>query len=517
MFLSDEARNLKFFPISLQNAMFFDSRLNSVRKSFKVVNCQGCEKLFKYLSTWELLNLRASTILDIPNRLRNLYGISDSTLSDIMSRYSVQSLGKEYLERQRSISTPGYVYSTARHYSWPKGLDLTGIGFRNAIEVKLDAMARMSLDSLKCQLNKCIAKKRAIYAVMVILGTTEQGVVEPLDEVLALRDEMEKKHGFTFLIHVDAAWGGYFASMLRHPEPTGIGNENEYRASILLHPQVIKQLNSMSGADTITIDPHKSGYVPLPAGVICYKDRRMKELIRWTAPYTIQSEVAPVGAACASVWLSHKIIGLHDRGIGAILSEATWNFRRDQFCCHLYLMTGKDNGFSITFLKPTLAGPRMTDLYNERDFIKRHILDRDNTEILNDKMAMNLLTAMGSDLNVNCFICNFNVNGVPNKDIRKANDLNKRISGRCTINSSAFPRDVIPFHTSSTVLTEAQHGGECLQSLKRRSGLEGGGEIFVLRVVVMSPFYLSNSVMSGFVSAFEDIIEQEVQKSCFLL
>ncbi|GJJ10517.1 hypothetical protein Clacol_004743 [Clathrus columnatus] len=65
------------------------------------------------------------------------------------------------------------------------------------------------------------------------------------------------------------------------------------------------------------------------------------------------------------------------------------------------------------------------------------------------------------------------------KDIRKPNDLNKRIARRCSINSGSFPRDVVPFHTSSTILTERQ--GECLQSLKRRSGLEGEGEIFMLR------------------------------------
>ena len=49
---------------------------------------------------------------------------------------------------------------------------------------------------------------------VAIIGATEEGSVDPLDEILDLRDEFEKK-GLCFLVHADAAWGGYFASMVR--------------------------------------------------------------------------------------------------------------------------------------------------------------------------------------------------------------------------------------------------------------------------------------------------------------
>jgi glutamate/tyrosine decarboxylase-like PLP-dependent enzyme len=38
--------------------------------------------------------------------------------------------------------------------------------------------------------------------------------VDDLVSILALREQFERK-GLTFYIHVDAAWGGYFASVLR--------------------------------------------------------------------------------------------------------------------------------------------------------------------------------------------------------------------------------------------------------------------------------------------------------------
>ncbi len=38
--------------------------------------------------------------------------------------------------------------------------------------------------------------------------------MDDLEEILELREEFEEK-GLTFYIHVDAAWGGYFATVLR--------------------------------------------------------------------------------------------------------------------------------------------------------------------------------------------------------------------------------------------------------------------------------------------------------------
>ena len=65
-----------------------------------------------------------------------------------------------------------------------------------------DAQARDALDA-----------QRAVYAVVAIIGSTEEGSVDPLDDILALRDEFAAR-GLSFLVHADAAWAGYFCSML---------------------------------------------------------------------------------------------------------------------------------------------------------------------------------------------------------------------------------------------------------------------------------------------------------------
>lgn len=58
-----------------------------------------------------------------------------------------------------------------------------------------------------------------------------------------------------------------------------------------LLPYTKIQLENLKFADSITIDPHKSGYIPYPAGALCYRDERSRFLVTWTSPYIdFQSE-----------------------------------------------------------------------------------------------------------------------------------------------------------------------------------------------------------------------------------
>ena len=116
------ARNLKFFSLSLRKAMEEGAPLDFVAHSFAVETCQGEEKQFSTLSTWELLNLRPATVLELSDRLYKDYGVSSSFLSDAMNKYTIQSTGKGVLEEHFRIEAPPqYMLATTRHYSWPKG------------------------------------------------------------------------------------------------------------------------------------------------------------------------------------------------------------------------------------------------------------------------------------------------------------------------------------------------------------------------------------------------------------
>ena len=51
----------------------------------------------------------------------------------------------------------------------------------------------------------------------------------------------------------------------------------------------------MRYADSITVDPHKSGYILYPSGGLCYRDGRMRFLLTWTAPVLSRGSVTSIG------------------------------------------------------------------------------------------------------------------------------------------------------------------------------------------------------------------------------
>lgn len=115
------ARNLKFYPLTLYQAMK-EGSLGFIADSFYVTTCVGEEKLFRDLGNWELLNLRSEVILGMGDALYRQYGITSKFLENALTPFSIQTTGKDVLEREFNITKPTkYFLAQTRHYSWPKG------------------------------------------------------------------------------------------------------------------------------------------------------------------------------------------------------------------------------------------------------------------------------------------------------------------------------------------------------------------------------------------------------------
>src|SRR5262249_21426052 len=109
--------------------------------------------------------------------------------------------------------------------------------------VRCDAQGRMDLEALEARL-----KKGDIGTVVATLGTTATGSVDPLGQILALRER------YGFRVHVDAAYGGYFRLA---------GNlSDETRAAF----------DRIPDADSIVIDPHKHGLQPYGCGCVLFRN-----------------------------------------------------------------------------------------------------------------------------------------------------------------------------------------------------------------------------------------------------
>ena len=138
------ARNLKFYPLSIRSAMKKGGPLEFTADTFKIQPCVGSEKLFKELTTWEMLNLKPSTILDIPERMYDQYHTSPGFLDSVMKTYGIQSTGKASLEKEFGVGDISYLVSSTRHYSWPKAAgQYLHVPLKAASELIIDQLSRV--------------------------------------------------------------------------------------------------------------------------------------------------------------------------------------------------------------------------------------------------------------------------------------------------------------------------------------------------------------------------------------
>lgn len=175
--------------------------------------------------------------------------------------------------------------------------------------IEVDDGARVDLKDLENHLEQSLKNEQAVYAVVAIVGSTEEGAVDRLSHILALRQRFQAR-GLSFLVHADAAWGGYFATMLpkqlvHDPVAPGLigpgagAGHDTYDEGFVpdlgLRPETQEDLFALRYADSITVDPHKAGYAPYPAGALAYRDGRMRYLVTWTSPYLSRGADTSIG------------------------------------------------------------------------------------------------------------------------------------------------------------------------------------------------------------------------------
>lgn len=309
----------------------------------------GSSGRINQLGLWELLNIRASSSLDLLDHLWTSARRPD--VVEALRNHSLATLG--YQDYTRSLATEfgdalpsGVVLASATgHYSWEKILRALGVGSNQLVLVPVDSRCRMDSQALWELVVSLTAARTPIMACVSVCGTTEEGAIDPLGEILSVRQRAELELGVTFHIHSDACYGGYAASITRGADGSR-QTPQEIRSTVGCSTwpsdSLVKSICALEGADSVAIDPHKLGYVPYPAGAFLLKDKRGRELVAIDPPYLSlekQSQVSerPVigrfifegskpGASAAAVWMSHKTIPLdiggHGRLIGATARAA---------------------------------------------------------------------------------------------------------------------------------------------------------------------------------------------------
>ena len=177
-------------------------------------------------------------------------------------------------------------------------------------EVPSDSLGRMDLNALEDEL-----REGNVGTVVATMGTTALGSVDPLPEILSLRDR------YGFRIHLDAAYGGYFRL---------IANELDEPARLAFQ--------ATAQADSIVVDPHKHGLQPYGCGCVLFRDPSVGRFYKHDSPYTyftsnelhlgeISLECSRAGASAVALWATQRLLpltpdGTFARGLAAGLSAA---------------------------------------------------------------------------------------------------------------------------------------------------------------------------------------------------
>jgi glutamate/tyrosine decarboxylase-like PLP-dependent enzyme len=181
------------------------------------------------------------------------------------------------------------VASSQSHYTHER---ISGVLRLPFAKVATDPCGRMDMAALEQ-----MAAAGDIGCVVATLGTTATGSVDPLPDILALRER------YGFRVHVDAAYGGYF--MLA---------DN-------LGPETRAAFDRTVDADSIVIDPHKHGLQPYGCGCVLFRDPGAGTLYKHDSPATyfsskelhlgeISLECSRPGASAVALWATMRLLPL---------------------------------------------------------------------------------------------------------------------------------------------------------------------------------------------------------------
>ncbi|MGC8465066.1 MAG: pyridoxal phosphate-dependent decarboxylase family protein [Acidimicrobiales bacterium] len=209
------ARAVHYFPLSVRDV--------AQSRGLKVsVPYRGDLQDIVTLSYEQLLGLAPSATLELLTAYLgeiHRYQNARSSQSEIVamawnllreeSQYSVA----DGIARCMADFPPAIFVSGAAHYSISKALDLLGIGRSSLIHVDTDGRFRLDAQDLEAKVRDVAERGSMPMAVIGIVGTTEEGAVDPLEAISELRDRLADD-GLGMWLHVDAAWGGYFRTLL---------------------------------------------------------------------------------------------------------------------------------------------------------------------------------------------------------------------------------------------------------------------------------------------------------------
>ena len=183
--------------------------------------------------------------------MAGLFDLGDNAGGVLMSGGSLANLTAIVAARSRlgerldGRFDDGVVYTSERtHHSITKGTRIAGIGHERVRLIPTDPHLRMNPDALEAAIASDVAAGLRPMGIAATAGTTDTGAIDPLERCA----DLAAAHDAWF--HVDAAYGGFF-------QLTDRGRA---------------RLTGIERADSITVDAHKSLFLPFGVGGLLVRD-----------------------------------------------------------------------------------------------------------------------------------------------------------------------------------------------------------------------------------------------------
>jgi glutamate/tyrosine decarboxylase-like PLP-dependent enzyme len=185
------------------------------------------------------------------------------------------------------------VASEQAHYTHGRISGVLKLDFES---IPCDRRGRLDVSALRRRL-----ERGGVGTVVATIGTTATGAVDPLPELLALRER------YGFRLHADAAYGGYFTLA----DDLAVETRSAY--------------DRLCEVDSIVIDPHKHGLQPYGCGCVLFREPSVGRFYKHDSPYTyfsskelhlgeISLECSRPGAAAVGLWATHRLLPLAKGG-----------------------------------------------------------------------------------------------------------------------------------------------------------------------------------------------------------
>ena len=204
--------------------------------------------------------------------------VTGGTEANLMAIRAARNHARKY----KGIVDGEIIIPASAHFSFKKAADMLNL---NIVEAALDDNYKIDVDSVR----NLISDKTV--AIVAIAGTTELGLIDPIEEISKIAFENN------IYFHVDAAFGGFSIPFLRN-----LG----YDLPVFDF--------SLPGVCSITVDPHKMGLAPIPAGGILFRKEEYLQVMAVDSPYLtvkIQSTIVGtrLGASSAATYAVMKYFG----------------------------------------------------------------------------------------------------------------------------------------------------------------------------------------------------------------